>query len=175
MTMTKHKPGYFYTMMLMMPRMWVAATTQWYKSHRCRQIILGKYIAATLIAKLKARRMSGIKLLDIHNPSSAPSLKTNACPCPFSHQSVDFQVSFPSWTTFAFSFSSLCCWHRFNSLQQDVHLTEGTGSVERQQKLDTTAEADSAGGCRRMSGEDAAEGVEMKTHFLLENENRSAN
>ena len=47
--------------------------------------------------------------------------------------------------------------------------------MERQQKLDTTAEADSAGGCRRMSGEDAAEGVEMKTHFLLENENRYAN
>ena len=29
--------SFFYTMMLMMPRMWVAATTQWYKSHRCRR------------------------------------------------------------------------------------------------------------------------------------------
>ena len=81
-------------------------------------------------------------------------------------------MHFHQTSTLAFSFSSLCCWHRFNSLQQDVHLTEGTGSVERQQKLDTTAEADSAGGCRRMSGEDAAEGMEMKTHLLLENENR---
>ena len=35
------------------------------------KIILGKYIAATPIAKLKATRLRAIKLLDIHNSSSA--------------------------------------------------------------------------------------------------------
>ena len=41
------------------------------------QIILGKFIAATSIAKLKARGMSGIKLLDIHNSSVSKNLCWN--------------------------------------------------------------------------------------------------
>ena len=43
------------------------------------QIILGKFIAATSIAKLKARGMSGIKLLDIHNSSVSKNLCWNFC------------------------------------------------------------------------------------------------
>ena len=43
------------------------------------QIILGKFIAATSIAKLTARGMSGIKLLDIHNSSVSKNLCWNFC------------------------------------------------------------------------------------------------
>ena len=57
----------FYTMMLMMPRMWllqghsdINVTDAAGTNH-----VLGKYIAATLISKLKAR-MSVIQLLEIH-------------------------------------------------------------------------------------------------------------